>query len=103
MAENQNQNQAELDALESSAAAKKRIAGEVTDALKDAADLMGQIEDLFKSEGLEKEAEYYAKQKERHLKMAGWYDPAAKKQAKIDRMKKMLAKLEAEAEADRGN
>lgn len=81
--------------------AKKAIAGDVTDRLKDVADHMDEISKSFASIGATKDAEFYQKQKERIQKMAGWYDPAAKKQAKIDRMKAQLAKLEAEAEAER--
>lgn len=83
------------------AAIKRKLAPEVTARLKDAADLMTEIKVLFTNEGVKADAEYYEKQAERIQKMAGWYDPAAKKQSKIERMRAALARLEAEAEAER--
>ncbi len=92
--------EAQKKADEARNAALKRVSPEVVPLLRQASELHKQIAETFRAEGLDKDAEFYDKQVERHDKMAGWYDPKTKKDVKIARLKEQLAKLEAEAEAE---
>ena len=81
-------------------AALAKIGPDLMAAFRDVEEAYNEIHNLFKNEGLEKEAEFFEAQKIRTTKMMGWYDPKAKSKARIDRLKQQLAKLEQEAEGD---
>lgn len=76
------------------------IRGEVLARLQAIGETYAELGELFAGVGDEKSSDYYSKKKAAVLKMAGWYDPDAKKRAKIDRLKDQLLKLEEELAAE---
>lgn len=81
------------------AAQKSRIAEirePVTNLLKQVTTNLEEVSGLFESINDVKGRDFFAKKAKQAAGMAGWYDPEAKKQAKIARLKEQLAKLEKE-------
>lgn len=83
-------------AAEERAAAVAPIRSEVLQILGSCKTAMTQIATMFAGVNEDKAAKYYAKKAAAFGTMMAWYDPDAKKKAKIERLKAQLAALEAE-------
>jgi hypothetical protein len=91
-----------------------QISPEINVRMQDAASLFGEVAEMFASlpsspedqaKGVStfaKEIQFFRDRAAKCSEITSWYDPSKKKKAKVDKIRAMLAKLEAELAAGNG-